>query len=116
MKSKLLFTTVVFAGLSGIISAQSFGQQQPGNSGYVTPNMVTPGQLTQWMQASIGSSMATADQWCYAMGQLVTGGYTCPHPEDFGFTGELRYEPVDARTFLNNLQAYGYTGPYSTGG
>jgi hypothetical protein len=124
MNSKLLFTTVVFAGLTGMICAQSVAQREPGNSGYgyrerprVTTDMVTPGQLTQWMQGSIGSSTATADQWCYAMGQLVRG-YTCPGPDKFGFTGDRRYSRVDAQTFLNNLRAYetgAYSAPYARG-
>jgi hypothetical protein len=123
MKSKLLFTTVMFAGLTGMISAQSFGQGGPGNRGYgpgerprVAANMVTPEQLTRWMRGSIGSSTATADQWCYAMGQLVTG-YSCPGPDKFGFSGRLRNAPVDAQTFLNNLRAYetgAYSVPYAT--
>jgi hypothetical protein len=119
MKSKFLFTTVVFAGLTGMISAQSVAQRVPGEGEYgrrerprVVANMVTPEQLTQWMRASMRSNTATADQWCYAMGQLVPGGYTCPGPDQFGFTGNLRYSRVDAQTFLNNLRAY-ETGAYS---
>jgi hypothetical protein len=119
MKTNLLFITVVFAGLAGFASAQNY---QPGEGAYGQPGVipnVTAGQLTQWMQGSIGSSVATADQWCYAMGQLVTGGYTCPAPENLGFSGPERNATVDAQTFLNDLQAYysgantaPYTAPY----
>jgi hypothetical protein len=107
-----------------MVSAQGFEQRVPDNGGVggrerprVVANTVTPEQLTQWMRASIGSSTATADQWCYAMGQLVTGGYTCPGPDKFGFTGNMRNAAVDAQTFLNNLRAYetgGSNAPYAT--
>jgi len=97
MKSNLLFLTVALAGLAGLTSAQSYERRVPGFNGYgsrerpgVTVNVVTAAQLTQWMQASSGSRTATADQWCYAIGQLVAGGYTCPAPENFGFTGRER--------------------------
>jgi hypothetical protein len=121
MKSKLLFITVVSAGLTGMIYAQGFERDNGRYGGREGPrvvsNMVTPEQLTQWMQASIRSRTATADQWCYAMGQLVPGGYTCPGPDKFGFTGDSRYSRVDAQTFLNNLRAYetgAYNAPYAT--
>jgi hypothetical protein len=112
MKSNLLFMTVAMAGLAGLTSAQSY--ERP-----VTPNMVTAAQLTHWMEGSIRSNVATADQWCYAMGQLVTGGYTCPPPDQFGFAGPERNATVDAQTFLNNLRGYltgGNTAPYVAGG
>jgi hypothetical protein len=125
MKSNLLLMTMVFAGLAGLTSAQTYEQRGPGY-GYglrerpgATVNMVTAGQLTQWMQDRNGSSVATADQWCYAMGQVVAGGYICPAPENFGFTGSERNATVDAQTFLNNLRAYETgvsAGPVGPGG
>jgi hypothetical protein len=123
MKSNLLFMTVAVAGLAGLTSAQSY-ERRPGYNGYglrqrpgVTAN-VTAAQLTHWMQTSTGSSSATVDRWCYAMGQLVPGGYTCPSPENFGFTGRERNAAVDAQTFLNNLRAFetgANTVPFSQG-
>jgi hypothetical protein len=125
MKSNLLFITVACAGLCGVMSAQTSERRLPGDSGYgfrerpVAANMVTPEQLTHWMQGSIGSNSATADQWCYAMSKLVPGGYTCPPPDQFGFAGRERNATVDAQTFLNNLRAYqtgGSPPPYATEG
>jgi hypothetical protein len=87
------------------MSAQTY--ERRGDSGYGRGvKMVTAEQLSQWMQSSIGSRTATADQWCYAMGKLVPGGYTCPSPDQFGFAGAERNASVDAQTFLNNLRAY----------
>jgi hypothetical protein len=106
-----------------MISAQGFEQRGPGNSEHgsreragVAVNMVTPEQLTQWMETSKGSKTATPDQWCYAMGQLV-GGFNCPAPEKFGFGGNMREARVDAQTFLNNLRGYqaGGYAPVATG-
>src|SRR5215471_7802872 len=124
MKSKLLFLTVAVAGVAGLTSAQSYERRVPGYSGYairerpsVTAN-VTAEQLTQWMRASTGSSTATADRWCYALGQLTRSGYACPAPENFGFTGRERYAAVDAQTLLNNLRAYekgANTAPFADG-
>lgn len=42
----------------------------------ITANMVTSTVLDNWMQGAIGSTMATADQWCYAMNQVAPGA--CP--------------------------------------
>jgi len=123
MKCNLLYTAVAFVGLTGIVSAQGYQRQVPG---YTHPgaraDTVTAPQLSQWMQSATGASTATVDKWCYAMGQ-VAGGYTCPDPESFGFTGNYRYSMVDAQTFLNNLRAYqsggypgGYTAPYAATG
>ena len=128
MKSKLLYTAVAFAGLAGMLPGQSFERQGPGY-GYgfrerpgVTSSTVTAAQLTQWMRGATGSTTANVDKWCYAMGQLVPGGYTCPDPESFGFSGGNRTSMVDAQTFLNNLRAYQgpnaapYAAPYAAGG
>jgi hypothetical protein len=105
MKLNLLSISVAFVGLAGLAAAQNYERRDPGDRPALTPNMVTAGELTQWMQGSIGSTRATADQWCYAMGQLVRGGYTCPPPDKFGFAGRDRNERVDAQTFLNDLRA-----------
>ncbi|MBV8846638.1 MAG: hypothetical protein JO307_27850 [Bryobacterales bacterium] len=116
MKSTLLCTALAFINLAGMVSAQGFGQRGPGfNSPGALVNNVTPTQLTQWMQSTNGVSTATVDQWCYGMNQIT--GYTCPAPENFGFTGWQRTSQVDAQTFLNNLRAYESgvnTAPFAT--
>jgi len=122
MKSNLLFLTVAAVGLAGLTSAQSYDRRAPGYALRERPGVtanVTAEQLTQWMRASTGSSTATVDRWCYALGQLVPGGYTCPAPEYFGFTGRERYAAVNAQAFLNNLRAYetsANTAPFAPGG
>src|SRR5579883_3002759 len=42
----------------------------------ITANMVTSTVLDNWMQGAIGSTMATAVQWCFAMNQVAPGA--CP--------------------------------------
>lgn len=77
-------------------------------------NSVSASALTAWMQQSIGTPQANADQWCYGMGQLIIGGYTCPAPELFGFTGAQRFQTVDATSFLSMLNSYLVGGAQQT--
>ena len=43
----------------------------------VTANLVTTSQLDTWMQAGVQRTLATVDEWCFAMSQIlgITG---CP--------------------------------------
>jgi hypothetical protein len=78
-------------------------------------NMVTASALTGWMQAAIGSPVASVDQWCYGMNELIVGGFQCPGPELFGFVGAQRFSPVTADVFLTQLRAY-YATQTASGG
>jgi len=37
----------------------------------VTANLVTTTQLDAWMQAAVQRTLATADEWCYAVSQVL---------------------------------------------
>ncbi len=43
----------------------------------VTANLVTTSQLDAWMQSSVQRTLATVDEWCYAMSQIL-GTNGCP--------------------------------------
>lgn len=43
----------------------------------VTANLVTTSQLDTWMQAGVQRTLATVDEWCYAMTQIL-GTQGCP--------------------------------------
>lgn len=39
----------------------------------VTANLVTTAQLDGWMQTAVNRTLATVDEWCYAMNQILNG-------------------------------------------
>jgi len=43
----------------------------------VTANLVTTSQLDTWMQAGVQRTLATVDEWCYAISQIL-GTQGCP--------------------------------------
>lgn len=43
----------------------------------VTANLVSNTQLDTWMQAAVQRTLATVDEWCYAMSQIL-GTVGCP--------------------------------------
>jgi hypothetical protein len=47
----------------------------------------------------------TADQWCFWFARVT--GSPCPAPEDFGFTGDARFQPVPFLTWWQRLSGSG---------
>jgi hypothetical protein len=44
----------------------------------ITANLVTTSQLDSWMQASVQRVLATVDEWCYAMNDIISHGSNNP--------------------------------------
>jgi hypothetical protein len=51
----------------------------------VTANLASTSQMDTWMQAAVQRTLATVDEWCYALSQILgTNGCPSIDPQNFG--------------------------------
>jgi hypothetical protein len=53
----------------------------------ITANLVTTSQLDTWMQAAEQRTLATVDEWCYALNTILSGGIQGGNCPNGNFTG-----------------------------